>query len=85
MLASPAQIPSLTIMQAQKRHFSVLGGKDTQDPRDEWHYHRPDDLEESQGGSPRKHPMGLTMFDEARLSGTSLDGLETPEPQLSVR
>lgn len=50
-----------------------------------WATEKADDLEESQGTSPRKHPRGLTTFADGVASSNASDVDVTIDPRLSVR
>ena len=70
-------------MQSTKS-FSVLEGRDTGAAASDWSYEKPDDLDESRGGSPRKHPPGLTFFED-RDADVDGSGAAAMDPRLSVR
>ena len=65
--------------------FPISDGKDTKP--DAWSFSRPNDMEESQGGSPRKHPRGLSMFESDLLKerGTSKADSFAGDNSLSIR
>ena len=65
--------------------FPISDGKDTKP--DAWSFSRPNDMEESQGGSPRKHPRGLSMFESDLLKerGTSKADSFAGDKSLSIR
>ena len=71
-------------MQSAKS-FSVLEGRDTAAASD-WSYEKPDDLDASGARSPRKHPPGLTFFQDrdADVDGSG-SGSAAMDPRLSVR
>jgi hypothetical protein len=50
-----------------------------------WDTEKADDLEESQGSSPRKHPRGLSTFADTVASSNTSDIDVTIDPRLSVR
>ena len=67
----------------RKPAFLIEYGQDT------WAYDKPEDLDETAGGSPRKHPRGLTYFtdsqQEAEFSSGELSRQPSAELCLSVR
>lgn len=52
------------------------------DAQDVWAIERPDDLEECEGSSPRKRPMGVSVFAGEPSDSFDLDAID---PKLSVR
>ena len=65
--------------------FPISNGRDT--TPDAWSYSKPDDIEDSQGASPRKHPRGLSMFESELLEERQSSQTEPApsRPEISIR
>lgn len=67
-------------------HLAVDPPETAESSRDDvWSIEKPDDLEECQGSSPRKRPLGVSMFDREPLANESADLEYAVDPRLSVR